>query len=150
VGTEGFVNRRQFRSVRVAQPPNEMSGYQADIGAGHSGSLYDESRRRTFWLARGRADQAALEKPGDWNRYGSVVVEGRAEPQWQKGHVRRNDQTVKPEGLIALQITVTAKPGSRFATSNLIALPGYSHSLVNLRHNCFLSCVARSGDEAIS
>src|ERR1043165_5986863 len=46
VGTEGFVNGGvQFRSKRIANPPNEMSGFQADIGAGYSGFLYDESRR---------------------------------------------------------------------------------------------------------
>ena len=34
-GTEGFVNGGiQFRSKRIANPPNEMSGYQADIGEG--------------------------------------------------------------------------------------------------------------------
>ena len=33
----------QFRSVRV--PHREMSGYQADIGEGYWGCLYDESRR---------------------------------------------------------------------------------------------------------
>ena len=33
----------QFRSVRV--PGHEMSGYQADIGEGYWGALYDESRR---------------------------------------------------------------------------------------------------------
>jgi hypothetical protein len=70
VGTEGFVNGGvQFRSVRTKEPPNEMSGYQADVGAGHSGCLYDESRRNTF-LARAGDDQIKrLEKPGDWNRY---------------------------------------------------------------------------------
>jgi HEAT repeat protein len=57
IGTEGFVNGGvQVRSVRIAQPPNEMSGYQADIGAGHSGCLYDESRRKKF-LARGTDEQ---------------------------------------------------------------------------------------------
>src|SRR5881275_2098386 len=31
-GTEGFVNSGiQFRSVRIENPANEMSGYQADI-----------------------------------------------------------------------------------------------------------------------
>ena len=36
VGTEGFVNGGvQFRSKRIAEPAHEMSGYQADIGAGH-------------------------------------------------------------------------------------------------------------------
>ncbi len=33
----------QFRSIRI--PHHEMSGYQADIGEGYWGSLYDESRR---------------------------------------------------------------------------------------------------------
>jgi hypothetical protein len=45
VGTEGFVNGGvQFRSQRV---PNhfEVSGYQADLGEGYWGALYDESRR---------------------------------------------------------------------------------------------------------
>ncbi|MEQ2010205.1 MAG: DUF1080 domain-containing protein, partial [Limisphaerales bacterium] len=33
VGTQGFVNGGvQFRSKRIPNPPNEMSGYQADIG----------------------------------------------------------------------------------------------------------------------
>ena len=44
-GTEGFVNGGvQFRTKRI---PNhhEVSGYQADLGAGYDGALYDESRR---------------------------------------------------------------------------------------------------------
>jgi HEAT repeat protein len=70
VGTEGFVNSGvQFRSVRLKQPANEMCGFQADIGAGYSGCLYDESRRNKF-LVQATAEQVKrLEKPGDWNRY---------------------------------------------------------------------------------
>src|SRR5687768_2722953 len=47
VGTEGFVNSGvQIRSVRIDTPPNEMRGYQADIGdPTWWGALYDESRR---------------------------------------------------------------------------------------------------------
>jgi len=79
-GTEGFVNAGvQFRSQRATNPPNEMIGYQADIGHGHTGSLYDESRRKKF-LARAGAgyggvgvkeesEIAALEKKGEWNKY---------------------------------------------------------------------------------
>ena len=79
-GTEGFVNAGvQFRSQRATNPPNEMIGYQADIGYGHTGSLYDESRRKKF-LARAGAgyggvgvkeesEIAALEKKGEWNKY---------------------------------------------------------------------------------
>jgi hypothetical protein len=47
-GTEGFVNSGvQIRSERI---PNhhEMVGYQADIGEGWYGALYDESRRNTI------------------------------------------------------------------------------------------------------
>jgi hypothetical protein len=46
-GTEGFVNGGvQFRSVRIKQPPNEMFGYQADIGAGKSGCPAAPRRQR--------------------------------------------------------------------------------------------------------
>jgi len=54
----------QFRSVRV--PGTEMSGYQADVGPGYWGSLYDESRRNR---ALAPASPRALEglHKGDWN-----------------------------------------------------------------------------------
>jgi hypothetical protein len=108
VGTEGFVNGGvQFRSVRVQQPPNEMSGYQADIGAGHSGSLYDESRRKKF-LARATEEQVKrLEKPGDWNRYEIRCVGSRVEltlnGERTVAYVE-DDASVVADGLIALQI----------------------------------------------
>jgi hypothetical protein len=76
VGTEGFVNGGvQVRSVRIPKPPNEMKGYQADIGAGMTGTLYDESRRNK---ALAKADPELikkLEKPGEWNAY-EVRCEG--------------------------------------------------------------------------
>ena len=54
----------QFRSVRM--PGTEMSGYQADIGEGYWGSLYDESRRNKVLVpasenARQGAEQDRLE-----------------------------------------------------------------------------------------
>ena len=65
VGTEGFVNGGvQFRSRRIANPPNEMSGYQADIGAGYSGCLYDESRRNKMLAMADTNLIARVEKPG--------------------------------------------------------------------------------------
>src|SRR5688572_4093003 len=70
VGTEGFVNGGvQFRSKRIATPPNEMSGFQADIGAGHSGFLYDESRRNRMLAVTDTNLVQRIEKPGDWNLY---------------------------------------------------------------------------------
>ena len=77
VGTEGFVNSGvQFRSERVRNPPNEMSGYQADIGAGYSGFLYDESRRNMILVRASEETIKRIEKPGDWNRY-EIQCEGR-------------------------------------------------------------------------
>ena len=76
VRTSGFVNSGvQFRSKRIPNPPNEMSGYQADIGAGYSGCLYDESRRRKVLAQADTNFVARLEKVGDWNSY-EVVATG--------------------------------------------------------------------------
>jgi hypothetical protein len=76
VGTEGFVNGGvQFRSKRIPQPPNEMSGFQADIGANYSGCLYDESRRKKMLEEANKELVQKLEKPGDWNQY-EIRAEG--------------------------------------------------------------------------
>jgi acetyl esterase/lipase len=56
----------QFRSVRV--PGHEMSGYQADIGPGYWGSLYDESRRNRVLAPAAPKALEALHK-GEWNHY---------------------------------------------------------------------------------
>ena len=75
VGTQGFVNSGvQFRTKRIPQPPNEMSGYQADIGAGFSGCLYDESRRNKVLAQADTNFVASLEKAGDWNTYEIVAT----------------------------------------------------------------------------
>jgi hypothetical protein len=56
----------QFRSVRV--PGHAMSGYQADIGQGYWGSLYDESRRNRVLKAASDRALETLHKT-DWNEY---------------------------------------------------------------------------------
>ena len=84
-GTEGFVNGGvQFRSLRMANPPNEMIGYQADIGAGFTGSLYDESRRKRVLAKLGtgvgskgirtEAELKDVERADGWNTYEVVAV----------------------------------------------------------------------------
>jgi len=108
VGTAGFVNGGvQFRSVRVPRPPNEMSGFQADIGAGHSGCLYDESRRNKF-LARATDEQIKrLEKAGDWNRYEVRCVGPRIQIRLNGAPTvdyTETDPALPQHGLIALQI----------------------------------------------
>jgi hypothetical protein len=51
-----------------------MSGFQADIGAGFSGCLYDESRRNRMLAMADTNLVARVEKPGDWNRYEITAV----------------------------------------------------------------------------
>lgn len=126
-GTEGFVNAGvQVRSVRIETPPNEMSGYQADIGAGHSGSLYDESRRKKF-LARADAAQIKrLEKVGDWNTYEiqcegpRVIIRLNGE---QTLSYTEDDSSVSAEGLIALQIHGNCKAEVRYRNLSIKPLP---------------------------
>jgi hypothetical protein len=74
-GTEGFVNSGiQFRSQRV---PNdaEMIGYQADLGDGWWGALYDESRRNKVLAKPADADLGKPVRKNDWNDY-EVRCEG--------------------------------------------------------------------------
>jgi hypothetical protein len=127
VGSEGFVNGGvQVRSVRVAQPPNEMSGYQADIGAGHSGSLYDESRRKKFLVHASEELVRRLEKAGDWNVY-EIRCEGPKVELRLNGErtvtYTEEDSTVAADGLIALQIHGNCKAEIAFRNLTLEELP---------------------------
>jgi putative heme-binding domain-containing protein len=107
-GTRGFVNGGvQFRSQRI---PNhhEVIGYQADLGAGWDGALYDESRRRTT-LARPAPDvlEKARKPLGEWNDY-RIRAEGRRIRIWLNG-VQTVDYTetvdgIAATGIIAVQI----------------------------------------------
>ena len=75
-GTEGFVNGGvQFRSQRVPKH-FEVSGYQADLGEGWWGALYDESRRNKVLVKPepGAVDRAL--KRNEWNDY-EIRCEGR-------------------------------------------------------------------------
>lgn len=58
----------QFRSVRIEG--GEMRGYQADIGQGWWGKLYEESARGLLW----DKDGEEWLRPGDWNTYEIVAV----------------------------------------------------------------------------
>jgi Domain of Unknown Function (DUF1080) len=66
-GYQGFINAGvQFHSQRLTNPSNEMAGYQADIGEGCMGSLYDESRRDKYLV---QADQKKVSIKKGWNQY---------------------------------------------------------------------------------
>lgn len=126
-GTEGFVNGGvQFRSVRIPQPPNEMSGFQADIGAGYSGCLYDESRRRKMLQQPAKELIEKAEKPGEWNQYEIRAEEQRI--QLFVNGVRTVDYTEREpnidlKGLIALQIHGKCKAQIYYRNITIEALP---------------------------
>ncbi len=65
-GDESANSGVQFRSVRI--PGTEMSGYQADIGKGYWGSLYDESRRNKV-LVQGNPKAVENVHHERWNHY---------------------------------------------------------------------------------
>ena len=108
VGTEGFVNGGvQIRSRRLTEPAHEMIGYQADIGAGYSGFLYDESRRKKMLATADAELVQKIEKPGDWNTY-EIHAQGRTVTLSINGQRLSTwvepDKSLEQEGLIALQI----------------------------------------------
>jgi len=134
VGTQGFVNGGvQFRSQRATNPSNEMIGYQADIGAGFTGSLYDESRRKRVLAkvgtgvgSQGVKDEAELkllEKAGDWNTY-EVVAIGPRVMIYLNGKNTVDYTETDPSiddayGLIGLQIHGNCKAEIRFRNITL-------------------------------
>jgi hypothetical protein len=69
-GTEGFVNGGvQVRSQPATMPPNEMVGYQADVGAGWWGALYDETRRNKILVKPRPEDVEKAVRDNEWNDY---------------------------------------------------------------------------------
>jgi putative heme-binding domain-containing protein len=58
----------QFRSE--VEPSGSVKGYQADVGAGWWGKLYEEHGRALLWDKSGEAHV----KPEDWNTYEIVAV----------------------------------------------------------------------------
>ncbi|QEH34366.1 Prenyltransferase and squalene oxidase repeat protein [Aquisphaera giovannonii] len=94
----------QFRSVRV--PGTEMSGYQADIGEGYWGSLYDESRRNKTLVNPTPEALKPLKKEG-WNHY-VVYAMGDRITLYLNGSptavYREPESEIAREGLIAVQL----------------------------------------------
>lgn len=63
-----------FRSQRV-KDSTEMIGYQADVGQGYWGCLYDESRRRKVLVKPSEEDFKKAVKQDDWNDY-TITAKG--------------------------------------------------------------------------
>jgi hypothetical protein len=108
-GKSGFINGGvQFRSQRTKNPPNEMCGYQADLGDPEWwGCLYDESRRNKVLAKSNLADVNRVLKRNEWNEY-EVRCEGRRIRLTLNGlptvDYTEPDATLAQWGLIGLQI----------------------------------------------
>ena len=108
-GTEGFVNGGvQFRSKRLAPPSHEISGFQADLGAGYDGALYDHIRRSKVIQRPTKEVLEKARKPvGEWNDY-RIRAEGSRIQIWLNGvqtvDYTETDAAIATTGIIALQI----------------------------------------------
>jgi hypothetical protein len=107
-GSEGFINAGiQFRSQRLKDPEYEMIGYQADIGDGYWGALYDESRRKVVLAAPDSLGTRAIVKVGEWNDYTIRAKDKHIQlflNNEQTVNYTEPDSTIPQNGLIGLQI----------------------------------------------
>jgi hypothetical protein len=96
----------QFRTKRI--PNNhEVSGYQADMGAGWWGALYDESRRNKVLIGPDQEKMKQVVKPTEWNDY-VIRAEGTHIQLWINGvqtvDYVENDPSIESRGVICPQI----------------------------------------------
>jgi uncharacterized protein YciI len=123
----GFVNGGiQFRSQRTTDPAYEMVGYQADMGDGYWGSLYDESRRNKV-LAHTHAEIIRrILKPNDWNDY-VIRCEGKRIRLWLNGVLTVDytepDNTIPLAGKIGLQVHGGGKTEASYKGITIQELP---------------------------
>ncbi|MCA9191962.1 MAG: DUF1080 domain-containing protein [Planctomycetales bacterium] len=89
----------QFRSV--AREDGVVEGYQADVGAGWWGKLYEEHGRALLWETSGEQHV----KHGEWNKY-RIEADGSQIRTWINDQpcVNLNDPEGRKRGIFALQL----------------------------------------------
>ncbi len=96
----------QFRTRRIPKD-HEVSGYQADIGQGYWGALYDESRRKKVLAKPDDKVLARAVKHDDWNEY-TIRCEGPRIRLWLNGTLTvdytEKDDKIERSGIIGLQV----------------------------------------------
>jgi hypothetical protein len=96
----------QFRTARI---PNhhEVSGFQADMGAGWWGALYDESRRKKVLKGPDQTKMKDVIRDGEWNDYLIRADGPRVQLSingFQTVDYVETDPTVAESGVICVQI----------------------------------------------
>ncbi|OHB73973.1 MAG: hypothetical protein A2V70_01690 [Planctomycetes bacterium RBG_13_63_9] len=103
---EGANAGAQLRSQRIPDH-HEMIGYQADMGDGWWGCLYDESRRGKILAGPPQEKRDKVIKKGDWNEY-VIHCQGRRIRLSINGQrtvdYTEPDESIPQTGLIGLQI----------------------------------------------
>ena len=105
---EGFMNGGiPFRAERLPDGAREVSGYQADLGKGYDGVLYDWVRRKKALMRPSPEVLAKAQKPvGEWNDY-RIRAEGSHIRLWLNGvltvEYEEKDPGIAITGVIAVQ-----------------------------------------------
>ncbi|QDV21549.1 HEAT repeat protein [Gimesia panareensis] len=95
--------------IRTAEIPDdhEVSGFQADLGTGYWGCLYDESRRRKILAGPPKEVRDLPVRMDDWNTY-RIRCQGPRIQLWINGvqtvDYTEEDPKIPLKGIIALQI----------------------------------------------
>jgi hypothetical protein len=96
----------QFRTKRIPND-HEVIGYQADMGVGWWGALYDESRRKKVLVGPDQARMKGVIKANDWNDY-VIRAEGKRIQLWINGFqtvdYTETDAAIDATGVICVQI----------------------------------------------
>lgn len=96
----------QFRTKRIPKH-HEVSGYQADVGQGYWGALYDESRRNRVLAQPDKKLLDEIVKHDDWNEY-TIRCEGPRIRLWLNGKLTADytekDDKIERTGIIGLQV----------------------------------------------
>ena len=108
----------QFRSEEL--PDGEVKGYQADIGAGWWGKLYEEHGRALLWSESGEAHV----KPGDWTHY-EIEAVGSHVRTWLNGKlcVDLDDPSGAKAGILAFQLHSGDATEVRYRNLDLKLIP---------------------------
>ncbi|HKA07748.1 MAG TPA: DUF1080 domain-containing protein [Gemmataceae bacterium] len=115
----------QFRTKRIPKH-HEVIGYQADIGKGYWGALYDESRRNKVLAGPKAEDVDKLVKVDDWNDY-TIRAQGPWIQLWLNGtktvNYAEKDEKVEATGIIGLQVHGGAKTKALYKDLMIEELP---------------------------
>jgi len=98
----------QFRSRQVGDPHRfVVSGYQADIGEGYFGAIYDEARRNRLLVTPDKETVQKAYKKDDWNDY-EIVAVGRKIELILNGvttaKYQESEKDIAEKGILALQL----------------------------------------------